>query len=112
MELALNELEAVIPKGSAYIIVDDAQWPAGQIVEGTRVPFTERDGQYWGPPKDDRHAIEELDRLRRDLHAQFIVFAWPAFWWLTHYRDFHDRLLATFPRVINNERLMVFDLRR
>jgi hypothetical protein len=111
MEQTLAELETIIPKGAAYIVVDDAQWPAGEIVPGKRIPFTERDGEYWGPPADDEKAIEELNRLRRDLHAQFIVFAWPAFWWLTHYRGFHDHLMASFPRIMNNERLVIFDLR-
>jgi len=38
------------------------------------------------------------------------VFAWPSFWWLEHYREFHRQLRATFHLLMENERLVVFAL--
>jgi hypothetical protein len=43
--------------------------------------------------------------------AGFIVFAWPAFWWLDHYAGLHRHLRAHFRCVLENDRLVVFDLR-
>ena len=62
-----------------------------------------------GFPKMTRSRSAELERLRRS-GARFIVFGWPAFWWLAHYRKFHDYLRARFNIILRNERLVVFDL--
>ena len=74
-------------------------------------PFLEREGEYWGPPADDTQAIHELERLRL-RRASFIVFAWPAFWWMEHYKGFAEYLQSHFTSVLNNESLIVFDIRR
>jgi hypothetical protein len=74
------------------------------------VPFLERDGQYWGLPADDATALQEFDRLR-NTGATFMVFAWPAFWWLDQYPGLHAQLRANFACALENERLVVFDLR-
>jgi hypothetical protein len=71
----------------------------------------ESNGQYSGPPQDDETAIGEVERLRR-AGASFIVFAWPAFWWLEYYSKFSGYLRARFPCPLENERLIVFDLRK
>jgi hypothetical protein len=73
------------------------------------MPFIERDGQYFGPPPDDDTASSELERMRRG-GASFIVFAWTAFWWLNHYARFAAHLRGTYRRVLESDRLIVFDL--
>jgi hypothetical protein len=55
-------------------------------------------------------AIQELDRLRQ-CGASFIVLAWPAFWWFDYYSELHRHLRSEFLCVLENERLVVFDLR-
>jgi hypothetical protein len=108
--LARHELQARIPKGASVIIVDEAQL-GNDFLPGRRsFPFLEKEGQYWGPPLNDEIAIQELERLRT-AGASFIAFVWPAFWWLHHYEEFQRHLQANFRRVLNNARLMVFDLR-
>ena len=83
-----------------------------EVVRGRRrLPFPERHGQYWGRPVDDVAAIRELARLR-SAGAHFIAFAWPAFWWLEHYRGFGQYLHERFRRLVANDRLVVFDLHR
>ena len=107
---AAAAIAAIVPPGAPFILVDDDAWGTGEVVAGRRrIPFLERDGQYWGPPADDEVAIAELERLRR-LGAGFMVFAWPAFWWLDHYAGLHRYLRERFTCVIEDERLIAFDL--
>jgi glycosyltransferase involved in cell wall biosynthesis len=115
IRLASEEIKAHVPAGSFLILVDEANWgqPSGTagVIEGRRVvPFLEKDGHYWGPPADDETARSELERLRA-AGAGFIAFAWPAFWWLEYYEGLHAYLRATFPCILHNDRLVLFDLR-
>jgi glycosyltransferase involved in cell wall biosynthesis len=108
--LAREELGAVIPPGTQFVLVDQAQ-VGPEIAPGRRVvPLVERDGESWGAPDDDDSAIGELERQRR-LGADFIAFTWPAFWWLDYYAAFSDYLRSNARRILDNERLVVFDLR-
>ena len=59
---------------------------------------------------DGGTAIQELERMRHS-GASYLVVAWPAFWWLDYYIRFHDYLRSRFRCVLENERLVVFDLR-
>ena len=107
---AVQDIRQAIPSGSVFILVDEDQWETSEIVGGCRrVPFPEHKGQYWGPPSDDESAIRELDRLRQ-LGVDFIVFAWPAFWWLDHYSGLHQHLEARYRRILENDRLIIFNL--
>jgi hypothetical protein len=107
---ARKELCGLLPRGVTLILVDENQWGRELSAAHPTLPFLEREGQYWGPPPDDATAIRELDRLRR-AGASFIAFAWPAFWWLDHYADFHEYLRSNFRCLLRNDRLVVFDLR-
>jgi hypothetical protein len=110
LRLATTELIGVVPAGSPFILVDDGQWGNVRALSSHRVfPFRERGGVYWGPPKDDTEAWNELERLC-DSGAAFIAFAWPSFWWLEHYGEFSRKLRAEFPCVMENERLVIFKL--
>ncbi len=109
---ATRELDAAIPPGERIILVDDDTWENRDIALPRRhVPFLEHDGQYWGRPEDNATAIRELERLRQ-AGAGFVVFGWPAFWWLDYYKRFHDHLRRHYRRVLSNERLVIFDLNR
>src|SRR5262249_47993132 len=108
---ATDEIAAVIPPGETLILVDQDEWATDELIVGRRrIPFLERDGRYWGAPPDDDCAIGEVDRLRQS-GAGFIVFGWPAFWWLDHYSGLHDYLRSAFRCVLEDDRLVVFDLR-
>jgi hypothetical protein len=48
----------------------------------------------------------------RQSTADFLVFAWPAFWWLDHYTEFNRHLNSEFRCVLQNNDVMMFDLRR
>jgi glycosyltransferase involved in cell wall biosynthesis len=108
---ATQEIAALVPRGDNFILVDASQWAAGEVVAGRRcIPYLERDGQYWGAPPDDETALRELERLRQS-GASFMAFGWPAFWWLDYYSGLHSHLRSAFPCVLQNDRLVVFDLR-
>jgi hypothetical protein len=112
IELSLGQLEEHVLPGRSFILVDDNQWGTGDVVSGRHVvPFLERDGQYWGAPIDDATAIQELERLMQS-GSTFIAFAWPAFWWLDYYQELRRHIEANFRCVINNDRIILFDLRR
>jgi glycosyl transferase family WbsX len=109
--LALGDIRRVIPRESAFILVDQQAWSAGPVLEGRRcIPFLEHGGQYWGLPPDDNTAIRELQRLR-ETGADFIVFAWSSFWWLDYYTGFDVHLSANFTCILKNDQVTIFDLR-
>ena len=109
LELATHAIAKLIPKGDTFILVDEAQWGGEGVLGPHAIPFLERDGQYWGQPPDDETAIREFERLR-GTGANFMVFGWPAFWWLDYYSGLHRHLLTQFRCVLNNSHLVVFDL--
>jgi SAM-dependent methyltransferase len=110
LQLATQEIAALIPPGNTFILVDQEQFRSAVAVGHHVIPFLERNGHYWGPPPDSITAIRELERLRR-FGAHFIVFGWPAFWWLDYYSALHSYLRSEFRCVLHNDRLVAFDLR-
>lgn len=108
---AAQDISHTIPEGESFILVDEEGF-GGDFARGRRaLPFLERDGVYWGAPPDDATAVSELERMRRERGANFIAFGWPCFWWLEHYAALAAHLHARYECVLNNRRLVVFDLR-
>jgi SAM-dependent methyltransferase len=107
---AAAELAAAVPPASRLILVDDETLPAGWTGRRDVTPFLEREGEYWGSPPDSETAVEELERLRRG-GAEFIAFVWPSFWWLISYAGLRRHLRGRYRCVLENDRLVVFDLR-
>ena len=106
--LMRGEIAALTAPGESFILVDEGS--LGNFLAGSRpIPFTERNGEYWGPPADDAGAIGEVER-QRVRGAQFIVFTKQAFWWLDYYSGLHAYLRGRFPCRLENQRLVVFDL--
>lgn len=107
---ALDDVCSVVPPGAMFVLADEAEWDTDAIVRGrTCVPMVERDGKYWGPPPDDVAAIEELARLHR-RGAEFLVVAWPAFWWLDYYRGWSDFLKTRCTLKLATDQVRVFAL--
>jgi SAM-dependent methyltransferase len=107
---AQRDLVRLVPSRDCFILVDEQQLYPVLGAGRCAMPFVERDGRYWGLPPSDARAIDELDRLR-GLGGRFLVFAWPAFWWLDHYAEFARYLRSRFRCLLENERLVIFDLR-
>ena len=111
LEEAGREFRATIPSGAPYALIDDQQLAGSQLDDPVRVRrLVEHNGEYSGPPRDSAVAIAEIERLQQE-GIQYLVLAWPCFWWLEHYADFHGYLMDRFPRLLDNERLIVMDLR-
>lgn len=109
-EVGTRELLGIVAEGESFVLVDNDEWGTDDTLAGRRrIPFLERNGQYWGAPPDDATAIRDLARLRRG-GAAYLVFASPAFWWLDHYGLLRDHVRSSFPCVLENERIVVFDL--
>ena len=98
----------LIPLDECFIVVDEEQIRS-DLPYVRAIPFTEKNGQYWGPPENDQAAIRELKRLRK-RGAKLIAFTWPTFWWLQHYSGFNRYLRSEFRCAVKNDFLIVFDL--
>ncbi|MEJ7812700.1 MAG: sulfotransferase family protein [Gemmatimonadaceae bacterium] len=108
---ASQEIASLVPEGAAFILVDEQGFGREVGAGRTVVPFLERDGEYWGAPPDTDTAIRELERLRA-AGASFVVFGWPAFWYFDHYTGLREYLDRTSRRVLGNDRVIAYDLRR
>jgi nucleoside-diphosphate-sugar epimerase len=107
---AKRELAKLTSPEDRLILVDECAWGPEVVAGRHTFPFIERDGQYWGPPTDDETAIQEVERLRHS-GATFMVFGWPAFWWLDHYKGLLEYLGAKYRCILKNKRMVIFDLR-
>ena len=108
--LARYEMQRVIPAGHAFVLVDDGHFAAQEGLPDRRShPFGGPDTDYAEQPRDDQEALLALEQICR-TDASFIVFTWPAFWWLEHYQELAARLESQFYCVLKNERLVIFQL--
>jgi glycosyltransferase involved in cell wall biosynthesis len=107
---AARDIKRLVPAESTNVLVDQGSFGNGFFPEGRSIPFLERNGSYWGGPPDDDTAIREVERLLL-AGADFIVFGWPAFWWLDHYTELHRYLRSRFRCRLENRQLVVFDMR-
>jgi Sulfotransferase domain len=105
-----RDIAALVPAGESFILVDEDRLGNEVAAGRRRIPFLERNGRYGGKPPDDETAIRELERLR-EYGARCIIFPWMAFWWLDHYAGLREHLRSKFCCVLENERLVAFDLR-
>ena len=80
------------------------------VGERRRIPFTEKNGVYFGPPADDASAIAELERLR-DSGAQYVAIAQWYYWYLTYYAGFGEYLARRYEQIWDGEYVKLFDLR-
>ena len=111
VEGAIEEIKNIIPVGSSFILVDEDQWETNDFVEGRkRFHFIGKNGGYYGVPADGISALNELEKLKA-AGAEYIVFTWSAFWWLEHYSRLTEYLRSNCTSLLNNEDLVIFQLR-
>ena len=104
-----RQVQALVPEGEKFLMVENGSWGMDKSVGRVPVPFLEKDGYYFGAPADDETAIAELERMRGE-GAKFIVFGWPAFWWIEHYPRLADYLRIRYSMLVCNENMLAFDL--
>ncbi len=106
-----EQLAAVTAADAVVIVADLDEGGFGRTIAGrARLPFLEREGQYFGPPIDDTHAISELTRLRAAGATHFALL-WPAFWFFDAYPIFAQHLRQSHRCLLENAGAIVFDLR-
>jgi glycosyltransferase involved in cell wall biosynthesis len=107
---AIEDIASVVPEGCSFILAEQEDWASGPRIAGRiRVPYLERDGQYWGPPADDDEAIAELQRQLAVGHRFFVV-AFPHLWYLDHYRGLRAWLSRNARERLRNDRAAIFEL--
>ncbi len=105
-----EQVAAVTPPGAVLIVADLNEGGFGQSMAGrARLPFVEREGQYFGPPADDAHAVSELKRLHAAGATHFVLL-WPAFWFFDTYPLFEQHLRNAHRCLLENARVIVFEL--
>jgi FkbM family methyltransferase len=105
-----QQLSAITPDNALVIVADLNEGGFGQTIAGrARLPFTEKDGQYFGPPTDEAHAISELTRLR-NVGATHFALLWPAFWYFDTYPRFERHLRSEHRCVLDTPYAVVFEL--
>ena len=108
--LCKKEIEEIVPEGQSVMIAGESWWGDELGLARGVLPVTEKDGQYWGDPADDVAALAELDKLM-ERGARHFVFGWPTFWWLGHYKGLVEELIRRGRKMLDNDRLVLFDLR-
>jgi len=107
---AMLGISQAVPAGATVIMIDQEAF-GEEVTDGRRrVPFPESGGKFAGCPPNDAAAIHELERQRKEFKAEFLVVASSSFWWLEHYPSFAEHLRATFPCVLEDDSIVVFDL--
>lgn len=106
---AATDLTSIVPENEVIILVNDSTFSNEHIPNRQVFPFLEKDGEYIGAPLNSESAINELERMKQ-FGANYIAIAWPSFWWLDYYTQFNNYVRSNFPCVLENERLIVFDL--
>jgi hypothetical protein len=104
-------ISALVEKEATILLLDEGQL-AGTPVSHQRetVPFPEHNGEYAGRPATAKDAVNQMQSIQQRHSLDYLVVAWPAFWWLEHYDDLAAHL-DRLPRVHADENFILFDLR-
>jgi hypothetical protein len=110
LERALIEVQHWIPENCSLVLIDGETW-GNDWRDGHRSsrPFVDVEGIDWGPPAESQSAIERLGRLV-DLGVQYLVLAWPSFWWLDEYADFFQYLQRHSTCLASNDAIQIYEL--
>jgi hypothetical protein len=106
---AAGVVRAEVSEGGSFVLVDDGTLETDIFGRRVAVPFVERNGTYWGPPRDEVEAVAELQRMKSD-GAQLVIVASNCFWWLDHYAGL-AKSLAEHPLIHAGRDFKIYDLR-
>lgn len=108
-EIAVNDLRLSLSANERFAVIDEDLWDWTLLDGLPALPLSEAVSQQAGSPADSAAAIDAIKRLR-DAGVGYVVFAWPAFWWLDYYRDLRDYLRVHAEAILRNSRIAVFRL--
>ena len=106
-EIALYQLDALLSPGVPFVFVGSNDLGVTSVGDRRAIPFTERDGVFWGEPVSDAEAIAELERHRAN-GITTVVFGWSSFWWLTFYEGMARHIESNYDRVIADSFVQVY----
>jgi SAM-dependent methyltransferase len=108
---AVEHLLDAVPLGCTLALADECCLSNAVLKPWIVRRLGEREGIYWGSPANDESVLAELEALRRD-GVEYLVFAWAAFWWFERYARFGEYAREKLQRLVENETVVVFDLKR
>ena len=106
----INDIIHLVPSKEGFVLVDENAWGIdNELAQRRRFHLVDDNGRYNGPPSDDNQAILEIERERKE-GANYIFFTSNSFWWLDYYSTLAAYLKRNYPCILNNERLLGFQL--
>ena len=103
-----EKLRDLIRRGETFILAGQDELGLSSWLEGRiSLPFTDREGQYWGPPSDSAAAILELE-AKCEAGAKYLVITSSSFWWLDYYSKLNEYLASRYHRILHNECVIVY----
>ncbi len=105
-----DELERLVPQDAEVVLIDNGKF-GSELLPGRELrPLVRGSDRIWGSsPESDEQAVRELERAI-DAGAQYLAFAFPAFWWRESFPHLLRQVESRFERLCANERLVLFDL--
>jgi len=105
VELTLAYLNRHIAQNARVLLIDDFQWPNDLLKEFNFA--SERDPSF--PPAKSHDVIKSLNQ-HLSQGVDTIVFGWPAFWWLDHFKGLEPFLESRSRRIFKNGRVIVYKI--
>ena len=110
LDRALNNINSFVPRASSLVLIDNGTWEKDWHSNQWLVrPFCEHLGVDWGNPSDSQSAAEHFDAICAE-GVQYLVLAWPSFWWFEEYPDLAARLQNQATCLIRDEVTAIFEL--
>lgn len=105
LQLAIKDIETIVPMDRTFILVDHGSWGTSQVSGRRCLSF-----RFYGEQSDTAGAVGEVERLRQ-AGADFMVFVWPRLWCLNHFPGLEEHLRGTGQCALENDRAVVFELK-
>ena len=100
------DLVRLIPAGDGFLLVDEQFLDTAPLADGrTCLRFTQRN-----EPAAESSLLREFEDFRANARLRFVVVAWPALWWLKHYRGLADRIQSLSVATHVGDGYVVFEL--
>ena len=108
LDRAVTDILNTVPDQSSLVVVEGGTWDAnGAFGRRSARSFIACNGEDWGPPPDSNTAIAHLEAIRRD-GIEYLVFAWPSFWWFDEYPRFFDHVEEVATCVLRNDVVVIY----
>lgn len=79
-------LQEIAPPNALLVAADNGDPTIFYYAQHKGWHFTEKNGLFYGEPRDDQQAIADLENLRM-RGATYLVFSSDTSWWLDYYRE-------------------------